>query len=378
MRLSTQAKVGMLTLVSLLALSRLIIWKTDLLNVSSGYEMKGSFQSIEGLTIGSEIRYRGFRVGKVFRIDPGPYEIALNGIVYNHIRFPSDSKLRIAYDGIVGQKYLEIIPGTEEAIYRPPQVLYGITTSGIVDFIDIGSQNLVETKKILENIRAMIENPEFKNAFTGTVFTANQVAQDMQRLTAELRETNRGIKEIVADPGFQRSVKGTIAETEKTLSSANNFFDSVSHINVRISGGVDLGTLSNAVQGNLDIVRSDADYFRLGIGEGQTNRQISLHDVLFTSRLSDDFGFRLGVINNQLGGGVAFYPSAKTTFRSDIYDINNADVNANRLWPKFRLGYDYELRDYMDLSIKGDDILNQGNRNFTIGVLVKPPKSRIY
>ena len=155
MRLSTQAKVGMLTLVSLLALSLLIIWKTDLLNVSSGYEMKGSFQSIEGLTIGSEIRYRGFRVGKVFRIDPGPYEIALNGIVYNHIRFPSDSKLRIAYDGIVGQKYLEIIPGTEEAIYRPPQVLYGITTSGIVDFIDIGSQNLVETKENIE--RGLVE-----------------------------------------------------------------------------------------------------------------------------------------------------------------------------------------------------------------------------
>ena len=183
----------------------------------------------------------------------------------------------------------------------------------------------------------------------------------------------------MADPAFQKAVKGTIRETEKTLSSANKFFDSVGSMNVRVSGGVDLGTVANAVGGNLDIVQSDRGYFRLGIGEGQATRQISLHDVLFNSKVTDDFGFRLGVINNQLGGGVAFYPSRKTTFRGDIYDINNEDVTtSNRLWPKLRLGYEFEMREYMDLAVKGDDLLNSGERNVTIGITVKPPGERIY
>jgi len=378
MKISTAAKVGLITIVSLVALSALIIWKTDLLNISSGYELKGSFNSIEGLTIGSEIRYRGFRVGKVMKIDPGPYEIAIDGVIYGGIKFPDDSQLRISYDGIVGLKYLEIIPGTSTRIYEPPGILYGIKTSGIVDFIDIGSQNLVETKKILENIRAMLDDPALKRAFTGTVFTANQVAQDMQKLTAELRETNKGIREIVADPAFQKAVKGTIRETEKTLTSANRFFDSVGSMNVRVSGGVDLGTVTNAVGGNVDIVQSDKGYFRLGIGEGPANRQIGLKDVLFNSKIAEDFGFRLGVINNQLGGGIALYPSRKTTFRGDVYDINNADATNARLWPKLRLGYEYEMREYMDMAIRGDDLLNPGNRNVTVGITVKPPGERIY
>jgi len=378
MKLSTAAKVGIITIVSLIALSALIIWKTDFLNISSGYELRGSFNSIEGLTIGSEIRYRGFKIGKVMRIDPGPYEIAIDGVIYGGIEVPDDSKLRISYDGLVGLKYLEIIPGVSTGIYQPPSVLYGIKTSGIVDFIDIGSQNLVETKKILENIRAMLDDPALKRAFTGTVFTANQVAQDMQKLTAELRETNKGIREIVADPAFQKAVKGTIKETEKTLTSANRFFDSVGSMNVRVSGGVDLGTVSNAVGGNVDIVQSDRGYFRLGIGEGPSSRQISLKDVLFNSKIADDVGFRLGVINNQLGGGIALYPSKKTTFRGDVYDINNADASNNRLWPKLRLGYEYELREYMDMAVRGDDLLNPGNRNLTIGITVKPLGARIY
>ena len=99
---------------------------------------------------------------------------------------------------------------------------------------------------------------------------------------------------------------------------------------------------------------------------------------MFNSRIAEDFGFRLGVINNQLGGGIALYPSRKVTFRSDIYDINNADATNARLWPKLRLGYEYEMREYMDMALRGDDLLNPGNRNVTIGITVKPPGERMY
>jgi len=41
MKISTAAKVGLITIISLIALSLLIIWKTDFLNISSGYDLKG-------------------------------------------------------------------------------------------------------------------------------------------------------------------------------------------------------------------------------------------------------------------------------------------------------------------------------------------------
>jgi len=368
MKLTAQAKIGLFTIIAIIVLAVIIMWKTDIFMINRGYELIGSFNSVEGLTLGSEVRYRGLRVGKVLKIDPGPLEIRINAVIDRNIKFPDDSRLRVGYDGIVGEKYLEILPGCSIVMYQPPEVIYGVKTSGIVDFVDIGAQNLEETKRILENIRIIVENPQLQQAFMNTVFTADKVATDLELLTTELRQTNAGIRDIVADPKFQANVKGTIQETEKTLSSANQFFDSVSHINVRASAGIDVGSQSNSVKGDIDIVRNEGNYFRFGIGEGPS-RQPSLLDMLFTSKINSRYGYRLGLINNQIGGGLAIFPNDYLVLRGDIYDINNP----RPAWPKMRLGLEQQIEDYMDLTFKADDLLNSGSRNVTIGIKVKGP-----
>lgn len=372
MGVSKPAKVGVFALIALFALGMIIVWKTDLFMMRGGYEMIGSFNNIEGLTVGSEVRYRGFKAGKVIRIDPGRDDIRVYTVISRDVKLPADSFLRVSYDGIVGMKFLEIRPGTSEVYYTPSTVLVGVKTSGIVDFVDIGSQSLVQAKEILETIRAMVQDPKLQAAFYNTIFTADKVASDLEQLTIELRQTNQGIKNIVADPKFQSSVKGTMHETEKTLTSANKFFDAVTSLKMRASAGVDIGTRANAVRADVDVLQTEANYFRLGLGEGPT-RQPSLVDILFNSNF-DRYGFRLGIISNQIGGGVAMFPNEHISLRGDIYDINNTRPN----WPRVRLGYEQEMSDFMDVTVKADDILNSGDRNFMLGVKVKPPKEKIY
>jgi len=373
MGLSTTAKVGIVTLLGLVLLAVVIAWKTEIFMVGRGYEVIASFDNVEGLTIGSEVRFRGSKVGKVMKIDPGPYDIKIFSVVDRNIKIPADSTLRVAYDGIVGMKFLEIRPGTAEAMYAKGGILPGTRTSAIVDFVDIGSKNLEETKAILENVRRLIEDPALQNAFKNAVFTADKIASQLEKLTVELRQTNQGIQDIVADPRFQENVKGTIRETERTLSSANRFFENMGKVNLRASGGVDLGSRANAVRGDVDIIQSENTYYRFGIGEGPT-RQLSVLDFILTNRMSDKLGYRLGVISSQLGGGVIYRPTEKGSLLADIYDINNPRPN----WPKFRVGYEYELQDYMDMLLQADDILNSGNSNFMLGIRVKPAKERLY
>jgi len=345
---STTAKVGFMALLGLIAISIVIAWKTEIFMVSRGYDLKATFQNIEGLTIGSEVRYRGLKVGKVLRIDPGPYDIKLVAVIDSNIKVTSDSRLRIAYDGIVGLKFLEIKPGTSEILYSPNQELKGERTSAIVDFVDLGSQNLVETKVLQAAIY--------------------KTAEDAERLTKELSETTAGINRIASDPKFQENLKGTIQGTNQTLTSANRFFDSMGKLNLRTTGGVDLGTRANAVRGNVDIIQDENKYYRFGVGEGPT-RSLSVLDFLFTNRINKDMGYRLGIINSQLGGGLIYNLTQKGIFVTDIYDINNPRPN----WPKVRLGYEYEMRDYLDLMLQADDILNGNNSNIMLGVRVKSP-----
>lgn len=358
---STTAKVGFMALIGLAAIAIVIGWKTEIFMVSRGYELKATFQNIEGLTIGSEVRYRGLKVGKVLRIDPGPYDIKVFTVIDGNIKVTSDSALRVAYDGIVGLKFLEIKPGTSEVLYSANQELKGERTSAIVDFVDLGSQNLVETKAILETVRKILENPALQAAIFRT-------GEDVEKLTRELSETTAGINRVASDPKFQENLKGTIQGTNQTLSSANRFFDSMGKLNLRTTGGIDLGTRANAVRGNVDIIQDENKYYRFGVGEGPT-RTLSVLDFLFTNRINKDMGYRLGIINSQLGGGLIYNVSPKGIFVSDIYDINNLRPN----WPKVRLGYEYELRDYLDLMLQADDILNGNNSNLMIGVRVKSP-----
>ncbi|MDD5593210.1 MAG: MlaD family protein [Candidatus Margulisbacteria bacterium] len=372
--MSTAVKVGIVTLIGLILIGMVIVWKSELLLVGKGYELRASFESIEGLTVGSEVRYRGLKVGKVMRIDPGPYDIKIYSVIAPDMKIPADSILRVSYDGIVGLKYLEIRPGTSETMYVSKMELQGLRTAAIVDFIDIGSKNLVETKAILENVRKIIENPKLQAAFTDMVYTADKVSNDIEKLTDELRQTNQGIKDIVTDPKFQANVKGTIAATDQTLTSANKFFENVGRVNMRASGGVDIGSRSNAVRGDVDIIQSERTYYRIGFGEGPT-RQPGLLDFLLTNKMDDRFGFRLGVINSQLGGGVIYQPTEKFgNVIADIYDINNPRPNN----PRVRVGYEQQMQDYMDLLLQADDILNSGNSNFMFGVRVKSPGERLY
>lgn len=373
MSLSTAAKVGIITLLGLLLLASMIIWKTEIFMTSQGYEMIATFDSIEGLTLGSEVRFRGLKVGKVAEIDPGPYDIKVYSQIEKNLKIPADSTLRVSYDGIVGLKYLEIRPGTSESLYAAPQELIGQRTSAIVDFIDIGSQNLVETKAILESVRKLIENPAIQNSFKNAIFTFEKTSQQTEKLITELRAVTEGVANITTDPKFQENVKGTMKETEKTLSSANKFFDSIAKVNLRATGGVDVGTRANAVRGDVDIIQNDTTYYRFGIGEGPT-RQLSVLDFLVTNHISDDFGVRLGIINNQLGGGVILSPAPKRFIVGDIYDLNNPRPS----WPKVRLGYQFEFKEYMDVLLQADDILNSNRSNITLGIRVKPLGEKAY
>lgn len=374
MALSTTAKVGIITLIGLILIGAIIVWKTEILFLGRGYELITSFENVEGLAVGSEVRFRGLKVGKIMRIDPGPYEIKAYALIEPQIKIPADSTVRVSYDGIVGMKFLEIRPGTSETMYVAPQVLVGVRTAAVVDFVDIGSRSLVEVKAILENVRRFVENPQLQKSFTNAILTAEKTATQAEMLIRELRATTQGLMKITTDPDFQKNVKGTVQETEKTLSSANRFFEGVSKLTIRTSAGIDVGSRANAVRGDVDIIQSEKNYFRLGIGEGQVTRQLGVFDFLFTNKLGGDFGYRLGIINNQLGGGVILSASPRTSLLADIYDINNPRPN----WPKIRFGYERELENYIDMLLQVDDVLNSQTMNVMWGVRIKPPGEKLY
>lgn len=363
--MSNQGKVGIVVILGILVLGMIVTWKSAFISGLSGYEMIGSFNSIEGLTIGSEIRYRGFKVGKVVKIDPTPEDIRIYCNIDKSIRFPADSLLRVAFDGLVGLKYLEIKPGKSTDLYKAGDVLAGQKTAGIVDFVDSGTQAVVEMKQILTSIKNIVERPDIQMAFINAVKNVEKVSYEIDQLTRQLQMAVAAINNVVADKEFQQNFKGIAASTNKTLSSANDFFDSFSNLKVRASGDILLGGLQNQVKGNIDIIPNSSNMIKMSMGEGPT-RNLALLDLQLQNMVTDKLGLRLGMINTHLGGGIDYIMDRNFTVSGDLYDVNNPKPNN----PKVRVTGDYRITDFVKFLLQADDFLNGNTANYSFGVRV--------
>jgi len=79
----------------------------------SGYTLHARFDSISGVTVGSDVRMAGVKIGMVTQaaIDPGTYQAIITFTVRDDLRLPKDSSAEISSDGLLGAKVLSLAPG---------------------------------------------------------------------------------------------------------------------------------------------------------------------------------------------------------------------------------------------------------------------------
>ena len=84
----------------------------------SGYSLHASFERIDGLAVGADVRVAGVKVGSVTgaRVDPQTYQAEVTFTVQNAVKLPRDTSAEITSDGLLGGKYLALVPGGEETM----------------------------------------------------------------------------------------------------------------------------------------------------------------------------------------------------------------------------------------------------------------------
>ena len=83
------------------------------LGTVKGYPLTASFQSVGGLDNGADVRINGIKVGTVLSqtIDPTSFNAVVRMSVGPDIHLPDDTVATIDSDGLLGDKYLKLIPG---------------------------------------------------------------------------------------------------------------------------------------------------------------------------------------------------------------------------------------------------------------------------
>jgi phospholipid/cholesterol/gamma-HCH transport system substrate-binding protein len=79
----------------------------------SGYSVVAKFNRVDGVTVGTDVRLSGIKIGTVqsLTLDPTTYNAVLTLALENSVKLPEDSSVRITSEGLLGSQYLSIEPG---------------------------------------------------------------------------------------------------------------------------------------------------------------------------------------------------------------------------------------------------------------------------
>jgi phospholipid/cholesterol/gamma-HCH transport system substrate-binding protein len=80
------------------------------------YSLKARFDRVDGLANGTDVRVSGIKVGTVMDVtlDPKTYFAMVHISVQRGITLPVDSRAEIQTEGLLGGRYLNLVPGNDD------------------------------------------------------------------------------------------------------------------------------------------------------------------------------------------------------------------------------------------------------------------------
>lgn len=110
---NTEIAVGGVVLAAALGFALYMGQASGFASRSDGYELTASFRSIEGVTVGTDVRLAGVKIGTVtgLELNPDTFRADARLSVQNNIALPDDTAVVISSEGLLGGNFVEILPG---------------------------------------------------------------------------------------------------------------------------------------------------------------------------------------------------------------------------------------------------------------------------
>jgi len=84
--------------------------------VEKGYIVSAKFGNASGISLGSDVRIGGIKVGVVsdLSLDANTYEAVISMQIRDNTKLPKDSSASIVGNGLLGEKYVQLMPGGDD------------------------------------------------------------------------------------------------------------------------------------------------------------------------------------------------------------------------------------------------------------------------
>ena len=181
-------KVGIFVFIGLIILIIFVLMIGDFRLINIGYNFKIKFKFANGVKASSPVRFAGVDVGEVKEIKclliPAQNKsiVKINCWVKNDIKIPRDSHVWVNTLGLLGEKYIEVMPGED---YTNALV----ANENLTGVDPVPMQEVTElAKKIATNLDGIIAKIRNKEGTIGKLFFDDTIYNDLEALVSDLRK----------------------------------------------------------------------------------------------------------------------------------------------------------------------------------------------
>jgi len=184
---------------------------------SDSYELYIEFQDVAGLEPGDGVRVSGLQVGKVNSFKLKGLTVLVGIEVDPEIELPEDSWAQIKSLGMVGEKYIEIIPGNSENIVGSGDVLQGKSGGDLSDITGSMEGLIQQAEELLINVKAA-----FDNVFDmPTQRALQQSVHHLRNISSKLDENSKHMERTLANlDTISTSLNGVLANRRDQVESS--------------------------------------------------------------------------------------------------------------------------------------------------------------
>ena len=193
-KLSSEAKVGLLVLVG----STILLWMTFTVGKyefgeKRGYQLYAVFDSVAGIDAKAAVRLAGVKIGSIELVELTDSRAKLTLRVNPDIKIVRRSQASIKTMGLLGEKYVEVIPGPhpQSNVQLPDEAVY--FQNG--DYID-ATISPSDVDKLVGQLSDIAGDIKAVTASLRQVFGSERGAKSMDDILADLRVTMANVQDF--------------------------------------------------------------------------------------------------------------------------------------------------------------------------------------
>jgi len=275
--MSKEAKVGIFVLLGIVILTFFTFRISKMGGIGAkGYKLTVDFESAAGLEPKANVKMAGVPIGKVEDIRLKGTNARLVLRVRDGVRIPIDSVATIQTQGLLGEKYVEILPGKETDRMLPPggRVAKTVPPANLDEIIRKVSMISDDVKKFTNTLSQTLGTEEGRQALTEIIRNTRETTEVLRKVvTGNEERLNRILANV-----------DTLSTDLKDISSANK-----ENLRVTIANLRDFSeTLKTEAPGLARKLEEMSERVSGVVGENRENIRVSMENLRSASAKLDN------------------------------------------------------------------------------------------